>query len=423
MKLPDGLYRLTPGEFSGGLGDLAILIPLEAALIAVNGLNPTATLLAVGIMYILAGFYFRIPMPVQPLKALSVIAIAHGAAPSVIAAAALLMAGALALLSATKALNLLERAFALPVVRGIQIGLGLLLLKSAYQMVFQRPFLLNGYQTYVDVGGLSVPMGVLLGTGSVLLLFLVLRLRSVLAALVVVGVGVGTGLLVGGGPSEWRLGPVPLDFGVPSPEDFWTALVLLVVPQLPLSLANSVIATADAAKAYFPGQASRVTPTRIAVSMALGNLWAGLSGGLPNCHGSGGLTAHYRLGARTPLATAFLGALLIVVALLFGRSAWEVRSLLPSATLGALLSYVGVQHILLGLNIRTLAQLSVAVWVAAVSMAFGGNLAMGALSGLALYWGSRWLSRRYEWRSLQAVAAQPVPAKLVGSLERIIPSG
>ncbi|MSQ41273.1 MAG: hypothetical protein EXR55_06440 [Dehalococcoidia bacterium] len=290
-------------------------------------------------------------------------------------------------------------------------------------MVFQKPFLLSGQLSYVDLGSLTAPSGVILGLGSAALLLLLVRLRSVPAALVVVAIGVGVGVLTAETGFAWRLGPAPVTFELPSAGDFWPALVLLVLPQLPLTLTNSVIATADAARTYFGDQAGRATSTRIAMSIALGNVWAGLTGGLPNCHGCGGLTAHYRLGARTPIATTFLGLLLIAVALLFGRSAWEVRGLLPAATLGALLFYVGMQHILLGLNIRTLAQLSVAVLVAAVAMGFGGNLAIGALSGLALYWGSMWLSRRYGWQLLQAAAAQPVPAKLVGALERVIPSG
>ncbi|MDO8749526.1 MAG: putative sulfate/molybdate transporter [Dehalococcoidia bacterium] len=423
MNLRIGPYPLTLRELSGGLGDLGVLIPLEAALIAVNGLNPTTTLLGVGAIYILAGLYFRIPMPVQPLKALSVIAIAHSSAPAVIAAAALLMAGALALLSVTRAISLLEKVFALPVVRGVQIGLGLLLLKSAYQMVFQRPFLLDGQQSYLDVGSLSVHTGALLGLGSVVLLLLLVRLRAGPATLVVVGVGVAVGLLASESSSVWRLGPMPVSFGAPSAGDFWTALVLLVAPQLPLTLANSVFATADAAKSYFGEQATKATPTRIAFSIALGNLWAGLTGGLPNCHGSGGLTAHYRLGARTPLATTFLGLVLIGIALLFGRSAWEVRSLLPAATLGALLFYVGVQHIFLGLKVKTTVQLSLAVIVAAVSTVFGGNLAIGAAVGLALYWSSRWLSKRYGWQPQDGKAAHPFLTRMIGALERIVPSG
>jgi MFS superfamily sulfate permease-like transporter len=65
----------------------------------------------------------------------------------------------------------------------------------------------------------------------------------------------------------------------------------------------------------------------------------------------GGLTAHYRLGARAPAATQFAGALLIVIALLFGKAAVSVRTFIPLAIFGALLFYVGWQHLLLGSNV------------------------------------------------------------------------
>lgn len=422
MKLRLGPYPLTLRELNGAFGDLGVLIPLEAALIAINGLNPTTTLLGVGIIYILSGLYFRIPMPVQPLKALSALAIAYHSPQPVIAAAALLMAGALAFLSVTRTIRLLERVVPLPVVRGVQLGLGLLLLKSAYQMVFQKPFLLSGQQHYLELGSMAVPLGVVLGLGSVALLVFLLRVRSLPAALVVVAVGVIFGLSLESN-WMWRLGPAPAVLQFPSAGDFWPALVLLVIPQLPLTLANSVIATADAARAYFGPQARRATPTRIALSIALGNVWAGLSGGLPNCHGCGGLTAHYRLGARTPLATAFLGLLLIGVALLFGRSALEVRALLPAATLGALLFYVGVQHIFLGLNVESVAGLSLALVVAVVAMAASGNLAIGALAGMVLYWGARGLSRKYGWQPGIASAGSAALRSLVTTLQRVVPSG
>ncbi|MBI2172261.1 MAG: sulfate permease [Chloroflexi bacterium] len=422
MKLHVGLYPVTGRELNGALGDLGVLLPLEAALIAINGLNPTTTLLGVGIIYILSGLYFRIPMPVQPLKALSALAIAHQSPPSVIAAAALLMAGALFALSATRGIKLLEKIVPIPVVRGVQIGLGFLLLKSAYQMVFQKPFLLSGQQAAVELASLAVPGGVLLGLASVVLLFVLLRLKSIPAALVVAALGIGTALFTIGGDAVWRLGPAPLSLALPSASDFWPALVLLVVPQLPLTLANSVIATADAAKAYFGDRAERATPTRIAMSVALGNLWAGLTGGLPNCHGCGGLTAHYRLGARTPLATGFLGLVLIGVAVLFGRSALEIRSLLPAATLGVLLFYVGVQHIILGVNVDSTIHLVLAAVVAVVSMAFGGNLAIGAGVGLAVYWTSRFVARRGRRQSAVAPSQKPAFRRVVAALERVVPS-
>ena len=107
------------------------------------------------------------------------------------------------------------------------------------------------------------------------------------------------------------------------------------------------------------------------------------------CHGSGGLTAHYRMGGRTPASTAVIGALLIAVALLFGWSAQEVRSLMPYAVLGALLAYVGAQHMLLGLKVDEARHLGLVVLVGAVAAMPFGNLGIGAGAGLAAYWGAR----------------------------------
>ena len=168
---------------------------------------------------------------------------------------------------------------------------------------------------------------------------------------------------------------------------------MLVIPQIPLTLTNSVVATVDTARTYFGPGAERVTPVRTSLSIAAGNLWAGLVGGLPMCHGSGGLTAHYRTGARTPVATTLIGLLLIAVAFVFGVSALEVRGLMPYAVLGALLAYVGAQHLLLGLKVSSLPHLAVVVLVGLVVLMPFGNMAVGAGAGLVAYWLARWVAR------------------------------
>ena len=394
MRLRIGSYPLTRGEISGALADLGVLIPLEAALIAVNGINPTSTLLGVGIAYIAAGWYFRLPMPVQPLKAFSVIAIAQALSPSVIAAGALLMSLSLLLLGFTRAIRYLDRIVSLPVVRGVQFALGVILVRSAADMILRKPFLVGGEeQLSTNVAGLEVSAGLLVGVGCLALLVLLLWRRLLPAAATVAVVGVLIGLAVGGRDARFSLGPMSMGLVLPGLSDFATALVVLVIPQLPLTVTNAVIATVDTARSYFGPRARRVTPVGTSLSMGLGNLWAGLAGGLPMCHGSGGLTAHYRLGARTPAASVVIGTLLIGVALLFGRSALEVRGLLPFAVLGALLLYVGVQHLLLGLKVARRQHLAVVALVGAVAASPMGNLAIGLGAGLVAYWGARLLGR------------------------------
>ena len=386
-----GPYALTRGEVSGAFADLGVLIPLEAALIAVNGINPTSTLLGVGIAYIAAGWYFRLPMPVQPLKAFSAIAIAQAVTPSVIAAGALLMSLIMFLLAATRGVEYLTRAISLPVVRGVQFALGLVLIRNAVGMVLSKPFLVGGEaQRYLDIGGLDVSVGLLVGIGSLVLLLIFLWRPWLPGAAVVAVGGVLVGLLLGDGEARLPLGPAPMALAWPPLADFSTALVMLVIPQLPLTLTNSVVATMDTARTYFGPGAGRVTPVRISLSIAAGNLWAGLVGGLPMCHGSGGLTAHYRTGARTPVSTSLIGLVLIAVALLFGLSALEVRSLMPYAVLGALLIYVGVQHLLLGLKVSQASHLAVVGLVGLVVLMPFGNMAVGAGAGLAAYWLARW---------------------------------
>lgn len=403
-RLRLGPWPLTRVEISGGLADLGVLVPLEVSLIALNGLNPTSTLLGVGIAYMLAGLYFRIPMPVQPLKAFAIIAIAHQLAPSTIAAGALLMALAMAVLGATGLVNLLARLVPTPVVRGVQAGLGLLLIKGAWDMFWRKPFFFGGERLLLEEAGLSVPLGLVVGLAGVVFILLALRWKHLptTASLLALGALVGLGL---GSWTAFRgitLGPMPVQPALPELKDFTQAATLLVIPQLALSLTNSVIATVDVAHLYFPQQAGRVTPKRVALSYALGNLWAGFFGGLPMCHGSGGLTAHYRLGARTPAATLFVGALLIVVALLFGRAAMPIRTFIPVAVFGALLFYVGWQHLLLGLKVAQRHYLTLVALVAVVSILPGSNLAIGAGAGLVAWWGGRaiwrfWQARR--WRA------------------------
>jgi SulP family sulfate permease len=70
-----GRFRLDLNEISGSFGDLAIFLPLAIGLVTVNGVNATSLFLSAGLLYIVAGLYYGIPIPVQPLKATSAIAI------------------------------------------------------------------------------------------------------------------------------------------------------------------------------------------------------------------------------------------------------------------------------------------------------------------------------------------------------------
>lgn len=375
--------RLSLGEVAGAFGDLATLAPLLVGLITVSRLDPTGVFLVVGLAYILSGLYYRLPVPVQPLKAVSATAIALGLSAGTVSAAGWLMGLLLLVLAAGRLIEPLTRLFTRPIVRGIQLGLGLLLIRSAWKLI-AGPTLFPGVELPPTAEAGSVRLFLVLG--AVLLLLPGLVWRRWPASLLVLGLGLAAALALGVAPADgihWGFHPPSLLF--PTSSELGTAAWLLVIPQLPLTIGNATIATADVARRYFGRQAARVRPRFLLVTMGLGNLLAGLLGGMPVCHGSGGLTAHVRFGARTGTAPLLIGGLCLGAALFLDGGLLPLLTLFPYPVLGVLLFYVGVQHGLLIADLRRPGEWAVAGTVAALSL-LADNLAVGFLAGLALWW-------------------------------------
>ncbi len=373
--------KLGISEVGGSLGDLATFLPLAAGLITVNGVNPTSLFLAAGLLYVAAGLYYGLPIPVQPLKATSAIAIAL-AVPKEAVSAAAFWAGALFLfLSLFRLDRHLGKIVTRPVVRGIQLGLAVMLVRAGLGGVFgpwEPSFPLSGIPSWLP--------GAVVGAAVTAVVLLSREGQRYPATLVVIPFGVIAGGLATSAwlPGRFAAGWIRPDIGLPLGADPYTVFVVRLLPQIPHTLANSVAATSDAAAGYSGRRAARVTPRRLAATLGIGNLLAGLIGGMPLCHGSGGVTAHYRFGARTGGANLFIGTAFVAVALFFGRSVAEASRLLPSAVLGALLVYVGVQHARLVRDVVGCPrELAVAACIGAVTLATG-NLAAAFVAGIVL---------------------------------------
>ena len=381
-------FRFDISELSGSLGDLGVMLPLVIALISLNGVNATSAFFVIGLVYFLNAFTYRLPVPVQPLKALAATALALNLSSPVITAAAWWVAGIFLVLSFTGAVRWLASLFPTAVVRGIQVGLGLLLLRSAWGLIATPG---EGWTVAWSLAGLSVPLAWVAALGAVLVLLLGLWLRPSWAGLLVILFGCLLGLAAFGIPHVELAFTLPT-LAQPRLEDFWPAFWLLVVPQVPLSLANSVFATADAARQYFGKAAEVVSPRRLLLTMGLGNVAAAAFGGVPVCHGSGGLTAHVRLGARTGGALLIIGTLFLALALVGGSSILSILALIPFSALGVLLAYVGFQHLWLAADLRGIQAWSVALLVALVAW-FTQNLAWGFGAGLLLHYAWAWASK------------------------------
>jgi len=185
---------------------------------------------------------------------------------------------------------------------------------------------------------------------------------------------------------------------VPSPADLYAALVLLVIPQIPLTIGNAVFATVDTAKHYFGPQAKRVTPKALLTTMGVVNMGAGLLGGMPICHGSGGMTAHFRLGARTGGAALLIGIPFLAMAIFLDGNVVPILSLVPYAVLGVLVVFVGVHHSLLVRDLKGKREILVALAVAIPGLVTT-NLAIGLASGICLHFILKGLSRSYANKS------------------------
>ena len=358
-------------DASGSVADLGILLPIAAALVLHNGLDAATVFVGVGALYLAAGLYFRVPVPVQPIKAAAAVAIARDLPVSTLAAAGVLLGAALVLLGATGASRRLGRLFAKPIVRGLQLGVGLILVLSAPHLA-PPPIQRSVGVVAALVAGLLILAAVRWsGRWPMALL--------VLAAWLVYSFATGASNPPMR-PSLWH--PHLVDTFVPA--TLWSALILLVIPQLPLTLGNAVFALADLEREYFGPRARRVTPTSISLSCGLANLAVGVLGGMPMCHGSGGLTAHYRAGARTRRMNLMIGGVLFAVGMLLGPLAIAIMAWIPVAVLMGFLLFAGTLHALLVRDLRGL-DLGVALTMGIVG-ALTTNLAVALLVGLVLHW-------------------------------------
>ena len=383
---PRGRLRAALGEVSGGLGDTGLFIPIAVAMILLNGLNATSVFVASGLVYVGTALYFRVPVPVQPLKAFAAAAIALHLSAEVLAAGALLMAATMALLAASGLAGWLAARFPLVLVRGIQASVALLLAKAALDLAQKG--------NWPGLPPIDPALGLAMAVAACALLF-ACRALSLPGSLLVLGGGAAVGLAVSGVP-HLAAGPEAVSLSIPSdPGAFGTALTALVLAQIPLTFGNSVVATADAERSYFRLQARRVRPSRLAGSIAIANTVAGVSGGLPVCHGAGGVTAHYKLGARTAAATLTVGTLFVALGLGLGAGLPALLQVLAPGALAGMLAFVAIQHGLLAAQMEQLDDRLIAAGVGVLTL-LSGNLAIGFAAGAAV------VAARALWRRRRA---------------------
>ncbi|MCG6895287.1 MAG: putative sulfate/molybdate transporter [Desulfobacteraceae bacterium] len=378
-------------ELAGSLGDLGTLLPIAVGMILVCGIHPTGLFCSVGLFYVLSGLYYGVTTPVQPMKVIGAYAIATAMTAPQVLAAGLSLGMLLLIVGATGLIDGIRRVTPKATVRGVQLSTGALLMAEGVRFMLGTSKLqalrqaAEPYLTLQQIG--PVPLGVIIGAAGFFLTLMLLENRKLPAGVMVVAAGLVLGLIFGTreGLAEMRPGlylPRWMPFSVPEAADFAAVFFAVVLPQLPMTLGNAVIANADLSREYFGEGSRRVTPRALCITMALANFGAFLLGGMPLCHGAGGLAAHYRFGARTAGSNLIIGGAFLALALLLGFHVLAIIYLMPLSVLGILLVFAGAQLALTILDLDRRKDLFVALLMLGITLAT--NLAAGFLVGIAV---------------------------------------
>jgi MFS superfamily sulfate permease-like transporter len=270
------------------------------------------------VFYIASAAYYRLPIPVQPMKAVAAVLLTAQISPAALAASGVMIGVALLVLGLTGWITRLARVVPQSVLAGLQLGLGAALGLVSLELMASAPV--------IGIVTVAVLLGLLLAP----------RCPSALIALAVAIVLAPVLGVPGRGLDNFA----PTAFtmpSLPSLAEVERAFALFVLPQLSLTLTNAVLLTALIASGYFGERAAHVTSKRLSITSGLANLLLTPFGALPMCHGAGGLAAHYRFGARSGTAPLFLGLVLLTLAMLPGGFGLVLLAAIPAAALGALL--------------------------------------------------------------------------------------
>ncbi len=381
-------YKFNRFEFSGSMGDLGTLLPIIMGMALVNKLNPAGMLFSVGLLYVFTGWYYGIPTSVQPMKVIASYAIAMSITPHQIQASCILMCSLLLLIGLTGSIDTIEKCVPRSVVRGVQMTTGIILMIKGVNFILGNSniqLMKEVAEPYLSVQHIGfLPIGIVIGIMSFSIILFLHDNQRVPAGIIVVGLGACIGLLFGIKETVTSIETEAPFFCVDFPRgpDFGFALVNLVIPQIPMTIGNAVIANKDLSITYFSQNTSKVTNRAICSTMAFGNLISVFFGGMPICHGAGGLAAHYRFGARSAGSNMIIGIAFILFALLLKEGILGLVSLIPLSTLGILLAFSGVQLVLTILDVKKKEDMFVIFTILAIT--FASNLGWGFLVGIII---------------------------------------
>ncbi len=369
--------RIDRNELSGAFGDIGTVFPLIVGILMVTDMNASAAFIAFGLMQMLTAMIYGIPMPVQPLKAAALIVITQKLSGGVLCGGGLAIGIIMLIFTLAGGIDFLNRLIPKTVIRGIQMGLALQLIMLAIKEYIPS----NSINDYVLAGVSFIVMLALIGN------------RRFPPALILIPAGIIYGILFNYHPGTLNIPSSPAlpNFTLPSWHDIITGFLILAIPQVPLSLGNSIFASNQMIKDYFPDK--NVPPRKIAFTYSIMNILSPLIGGIPVCHGSGGIAGHYAFGARTGGSVIICGSIMLAVGLIFGTQGGAFIAIFPKPLLGVILLFEALALLRLvadTIYIRNDFKIMMMVGIFAISLPYGYIIGMAA--GIFAHYALKWRS-------------------------------
>lgn len=349
-------------ELGGSLGDFGTLLPFTVGYIVICGFHPSGLLLGIGLTNIFISLVYRLPLPVQPKKVVGSVALAQAWPVSQVLGAGFGLGVLWIILSLSRRLSNLLMRVPKPVVRGIQLGLAISLALTGAELM--EPQLL-----------IALPV-LFIG-------LLLLRNRYVPSSIFLVAFGFLYSIFTG------KLDPMSIRLGISLPSiqvfslyDIFYGFLYAGFAQMFLTLTNAVIATVSLVHELFPERRD-VTPKNLILNMGVMNVVTPFIGGMPLCHGAGGLAAQYMFGARTGGAILMEGLIEVSLGLFFSRSIQDIFTAFPEFITGVMLLMASLELGRVAFRVEGM-DTNIVLFTALVSAIF--NIALGFVTGLVLYY-------------------------------------
>ena len=358
-------------EWSGAFGDIGTDFPLIVGMILAAGLDSASVLFTFGVMQIFTGSFYKMPMPIQPLKAMATIVITQKISPNILYGGGLAIGISMLLLNITKLIDWMSRVVPKAVIRGIQLGLGIKLGLLALQ-------------DYVIADGVA---GYYLAAAAFLLAIFLIGNRKYPPAIFIIMLGMFYAFIFKVDAHSFinAVGIHLPQIHTPTWADILTGFLILTIPQIPLSIGNSILATNQIANDWYPKHT--VTIRKISYTFSLVNLINPFFSGIPTCHGSGGIVGHHTFGGRTGGSVIIYGCLYIFLGLFLSQGFDTLVHIFPLPILGILLLFESLGLMLLVQDVTdSKSSFMIALLVGLISGGIQYGFVIGLFVGTLIYY-------------------------------------